>query len=287
MPTAFAHARALNDGIEGLVGAFDDARGAFDNGQIAPETFQSVTELATLQLHSRLETFFEDLFISCLMGESGIEVDRLVAPEDRTTAYSIIGLDLRREGQYVTWLPVSLAYERAAHVFRLGRPFSRLVYRPGISQGVNELIVLRNAVAHPSQRAFQKFVELAGQRNYHVERAADFLLAQREARSEFEHLASLIRAVARALAEPTEADVEAILGPERLFSSAERRVPPGKYRCSSCGAVVHLKSVGELPLCQCDIPGGGPCPTCGQATPCPVCSRPRLRQSTYARDILP
>lgn len=165
MPSAFAHAHALKEWSRELLDVVTDARTAFDAGSITPTTFHSVVELTALQLHSRFETFLEELFVSCLVGESGIEVDRLVRPVGRTNAQSLLGGD-GRDGEYLTWLPLERTFSRADLMFKFGRPFARLAYRPAVTTAVKELVVVRNAVAHPSQVAHRKLVELGQHKGY-------------------------------------------------------------------------------------------------------------------------
>lgn len=282
MPSAFAHAQVVKAWSQELLDVIADARAAFDAGTVAPSTFHSVIELTALQIHSRFETFLEELFLSCLVGESGIEIERTVEPVSRTNAYSLLGGD-GRDGEYFTWLPLDRTMSRAVLMFRFGRPFSRLIYRPAVTSALKELVVVRNAVAHPSQVAQRKLVELALQNGYVVARPADFLLAVRDGRPEIENFISMMRAVAVALAEPAETDVTGILGPERKFVSGEKSVPPGSYVCDNCATALVLRTTEDLQLCACKVGLGGPCLVCGQNTPCATCSKPRAPQSTYER----
>jgi hypothetical protein len=83
---------------------FVDARRAFENGHIGPSTFHSVAELSALNLHSLFETFLEELFLSCLMGESGIEVERYVAPTNLAHAVTVVLRESNKDSEYLTWL---------------------------------------------------------------------------------------------------------------------------------------------------------------------------------------
>jgi hypothetical protein len=172
-------------------------------------------------------------------------------------------------------------------VFRYGRPFCRVKYRTAFVIALKELVIVRNAVAHPSQVAWRKFAALAEEKSYPTKRPADFLLASREGATELEHQVGLVRALGRGLAEPSEADVEAILGPERTFNSGERDVPPGAYKCTRCTRVVSLPAGGGLPVCVCDALPTASCPSCGQTSPCTSCSKPRSPVSAYERLLLP
>ncbi|MCP4308720.1 MAG: hypothetical protein GY788_28370 [bacterium] len=286
MPTAFSCATALAGRCNGISTAFSDAADAFDHGHLDPATFQAVAELSALDLHSQLETFLEEIFLSCLMGESGVETDRLIEPVTRSSAMDLLRHGSSRSNEYLTWLPLDRTIERAHSVFRWGQPFSRLEYRPAISGTITELVTVRNAVAHPSQAAAKKFRLLAERKGYtNARRPADYLLAVREGASELSHLVAVVRAVARGLAEPAQAEVSAVLGPERQFHTSEKSVPPGAYDCTVCGLTQGLLAGGVLDPC-----GGCPappavCPDCGQAAPCLTCSKPRSRPSTYTRFV--
>lgn len=282
MPTALDVASDLSARCDGIAAAFRDARDAFGNGHLAPATFHAVTELSALNLHSQVETLLEEVFLSCLMGESGVDVEPLVSPASREHAKDLISLNAGR-GEYLNWLPIAVVTQRARVMFRFGRPFSRLEYRPSIAAGLKELVIVRNAVAHPSQVAARKFAELAAAKGYGSSRPADLLLSVREGASELEHQIALVRAIALGIAEASEADVEPILGPERHFDSGERGVPPGDYSCVECRASVQLADGGDLHLCPCMANPAGPCATCGQVAPCATCSKARSRVTRYVR----
>lgn len=269
-----------------LTSSFQDAQSAYNVGHIQPRTFHSVTELAALQLHSRVETLLEELFLSCTLGTSGIEVDRLLLPVGREQAMSLLMRDSGRN-EYLTWLPIDSTHDRAARFFRYGRPFSRIRCRPSLSVPLSELTVVRNAVAHPGQLAGRKFSELEKARGYPAGRPADFLLAVRDGATEFEHLLAASKVISRVLAEPSEMDLDTIAGPERRFTSDEKLVPPGNYTCVLCAATVVLAGGGQLARCVCSNVGAGACQSCGQASPCTTCSRPRKVISEFTRVPLP
>ena len=165
---------------------FKDAQSAFSKGQSAPTTYESTAELCVLQLHSQFETFVEELFLSCLLGESGIEVDRLISPAGRDHAYSLLVRGQGRETDYLTWLPFQITLERAEKLFAFGRPLARITCRPPVLDGLRELMIVRNSVAHPSQLAFRRLKKLAESRSYTISRSSDFLLAVRHGRTELE-----------------------------------------------------------------------------------------------------
>jgi hypothetical protein len=272
MSTAFSHAQYLKKCCLDILSVFHDAGAAFTAARIKPSTFDSVTELCALQLHSQFETF--------------IEVERLVSPETRDHAYSLLTRTATRETEYLTWLPPSVIFARAEKFFRFGRPFSRLAYRPQAVRGLQQLTIVRNAVAHPSQTAQRKFEQMSKDQGYRVVRAADFLLSQRDGNTELEHLIALVRAIGNALAEPAEQDAETFLGPERRFQSGETSVPPGIYSCDKCAIIKSSTVAFNLDLCACTSIPTGACPSCGQVAPCSVCSKPRRPQSTHRRDLV-
>lgn len=282
MPTALDVASELSARCDAIAAAFRDARDAFGDGHLAPATFHAVAELSALNLHSQLENLLEEVFLSCLMGESGVDVEPLVSPASREHARALISLNTGR-GDFLNWLPIAVVTERARVLFRFGRPFSRLEYRPLVSAGLKELAIVRNAVAHPSQVAARKFAELADAKGYGSSRPADLLLAVRDGASELEHQIALVRAIALGIAEPVEADIDPILGPERHFNSGESGVPPGDFSCIACSASVQLPEGGSLHLCPCLANPPGACPTCGQVAPCASCSKARTPVARYVR----
>lgn len=269
MPAAFGHAKTLSSSLGDLSDVISDARSAYTNGHVAPSTFHSVVELSALQVHSLVEAYLEELFLSCLMGESGIEVDRLVAPVSRANALSLLSGATGRDVEYLTWLPLDQTLGRAARVFRFGRPFSRLAYRPAVTTSVRELITVRNAVAHPSQIAHRKLVDLGVSKGYAVSRPADFLLAVRDGCPEIDNFVAMMIAVGTALAEPAEGGVEVVLAlsgnssrERRTFRRVSMNVTTVVRRSRSTTSRSYLSAparsssrpvphVGRHPLAQC------------------------------------
>ncbi len=124
--------------------------------RISAKRCDSITELAFFRVFSGWEAFLEETFILYLLGQQaprGRKTQRYGFPPGERAAYEWVA-----EGRdYAKWTATEVR-KRAERLFRDGKPFS-----PVISSHHNLLFqvkTIRNAIAHDSLDARQKFEEL-------------------------------------------------------------------------------------------------------------------------------
>ncbi len=115
-------------------------------------------ELAFLRGFLAWETFLEESFLLHMLGKRprrGRPPVRYVLPRSRKQAFELVSLGQ----QYVRWEQASEVTRRAEWFFRDGRPFASALRAR--QSTLEEARALRNAVAHRSESAQQKFENLA------------------------------------------------------------------------------------------------------------------------------
>lgn len=114
-----------------------------------------LTELAFLHAFQAWEVFIEESFILYLWGRRaprGRAPRRYAFPPDRRTAAEWVIPEGR---EYAQWTHAQYVRERAERFFKEGRPFSPVLM--GNQNLLNEIRVIRNAIAHKSQSVRDKF----------------------------------------------------------------------------------------------------------------------------------
>jgi hypothetical protein len=257
-----AAADLLSETLTDLNGLKETISDALAAKSLKPETVDNVVELALLRSFSVGERFIREMFYLCMLRDPSVGGTGAVVPAtNHEHVRLLLHSTAERDLSYVSWLPSSRFLGAADRYLHPGNPFDWLKYRQIEVVALNELVILRNAVAHPDSDAMEKFAKLAGQRGYPSDRVARFLLSTRA--GDYEVLQYIVRLeqVARALTSPTEYDAAAFLEPEPPFSSANK-APAGEYVCSREGHPYSHPVVGNLPACQqCSMPE--PCSTCG------------------------
>jgi hypothetical protein len=117
-----------------------------------------LTETAFLHAFLAWEGFVEESFILYLSGQRpphGRAPSRYAFPPNHRTAMDWV---LPEDGDYTTWTVPSRVSKRAERFFKDGRPFSP-VLRSNQST-LDEVRTIRNAIAHKSQSAREKFEKL-------------------------------------------------------------------------------------------------------------------------------
>ena len=120
---------------------------------ISAKRRDSLTELAFFRVFSSWEAFLERTFILYMLGQqapSGRKTHRFGFPPNESAAYEWVA-DGR---EYANWTPEHVK-PRAKRLFRDGRPFD-----PALTSHHNLLFqmkIVRNAIAHESAKARQKF----------------------------------------------------------------------------------------------------------------------------------
>lgn len=125
--------------------------------RISRKRRDSIVELAFLRTFLAWETFLEDSFLLYLLGQKpprGRAPHRHTIPPNRKLAEEWLVPEGR---QYAQWdaVPVS---NRAQRFFREGRPFTRALRSH--QSTLDETKIIRNAIAHDSKNAHDKFENL-------------------------------------------------------------------------------------------------------------------------------
>lgn len=247
-----------------------DAGSVRARSPLAASTRDSVVELVHLRIMALFETFVEDLFYDCLAGSSGLpEVVPKVSAQDPELLRDIVSSD----GKFIALSRFSDLSKRSS-MLMVASPFSRLDYRVQDRSALNEWIIVRNAVAHSSGPARQKFSELADRKRYPATRPADYLSSLLGNEREGEVAIARLRALSTALTSPSEVDADPHLLPQRDFS--EKESPrSGMYLCKTCGQSKALSDGEKL----------GPCAQCGIPEACPTCGRAQGRNTSWVRSL--
>ncbi len=122
----------------------------------------AIVELAFLQAFLAWEQFLEQAFILYLVGQAaprGRAPRRYVFPPDKKTAASWLIPEAR---QYAEWTDAQHVSRRAERFFKSGSPFTSVLRAH--QHVFDEARLIRNAIAHRSTTAHEKFHHVARQR---------------------------------------------------------------------------------------------------------------------------
>jgi hypothetical protein len=123
---------------------------------IKPHRRDSITELAFFKVFSAWEAFLEEVFILYMLGQQapkGRKIVRYGFPPNEDAAYEWVA-----DGRdYAKWTPEHVK-PRAKRLFRGGRPFDGAL--TSHHNLLFQLKTVRNAIAHDSASARQKFEDL-------------------------------------------------------------------------------------------------------------------------------
>lgn len=128
---------------------------------ISPQRRDYFAEMAFLRAFSAWETFLEESFLLYLLGYKaprGRAPHRYAFPPDPTHAMNWL-TDGR---EYATWTDAGYVGSRAKRFFSAGRPFADVLSRN--QNLLREVNTIRNAIAHRSGTARQKFEEVVRQK---------------------------------------------------------------------------------------------------------------------------
>lgn len=244
----------------------DSSQMAYDHGHLKQADLDHVFESTFLTAVSSFEEFFEELFISAVLGASGIDrVQPRTQFPNVAVAWDVLLANSNRG--YLEWLSFEQLLARADAFLLGGRPFSRLRNRPSEARVIADAVKIRNAIAHEGGTAQARFRSLDIRHlPTHRRHPAGYLQSRVGGSRLTQHQTRLadIERVARALAALSSARAETFLNQERNYSSGER---PGRgaFRCRRCGNLSRITSVsGRLPDCPSCHPG--PCLTCNHST---------------------
>lgn len=267
---------AGTEAVDRLTTSIDDLKATIQDAQTAGVsrlTLANVVELATLRTHSLLEAFLEEIFYLALLKDASVPSNgAVVEVRSREEAELLVLSSGTRREKYLSWLPLDRTLDIAQSYLRDGHTFERLRYRNTEKRAIAELVTVRNAIAHPSDYAFEQFVELAKQKSYPSTRAADYLLSTRGGAFEVLLLMTQAEVLARGLLAPTDTAAALVLQPEADFQ-ATQNAPAGNYECLRCAVLISLPNRGKP----------GPCPNCETVSACIHCGNVPAAKSKWRR----
>jgi hypothetical protein len=136
---------------------FDRARANVESlllsGHVSPDDASLFYEGIFLRTVTTLEGLLEDLFVGLLAGS--ITPSRTVHARVTFRSHRVAREVMLSGRAYVDWLPYHHTEKRAEAFFRGGLPFCNLDKND--KKQLDQIIVIRNAVAHQSRTALRKF----------------------------------------------------------------------------------------------------------------------------------
>jgi hypothetical protein len=147
----------LSDAYVSRLRRFDRARAnverLFRSGHVTRHDTALFYEGIFLRTVTTFEGLMEDLFVGLLAGS--VRPSRNVLPRVTFRPHAV-ARDVMLGGRaYVDWLPYHMTEKRAEAFFRGGLPFCNL--ESSDKRELERIILIRNAVAHQSRDARQKF----------------------------------------------------------------------------------------------------------------------------------
>jgi hypothetical protein len=256
-------AASLLQGFLRRISRLRGVRASGDSARLAGELRQAdvdhLYESTFLDATSTFERFQEELFFSCLLGASGIRKCEPIAQfRNRAEAERVV-LATDRRG-YISWSQMNDNIRRADAYLAHGRPFSRLQRRARDLEVLATATKIRNAIAHESRSAAERFRKLPlGSLPIARRTPAGYLRLSVGVSTQHETILSEYSRIASALAAPTDVRARKLLRAEDRFESG-READRGTYVCVSCGYRLRHRAAGRLSACSCSP---GACAQCG------------------------
>lgn len=230
--------------------------------RISAAAKDGIVELVALKCHSVAEEFLAEHFYLCLSEDPSIPgVQAKMSARSRAEAELLLLQSGAGRKDFISWLPYDSMLGLANTYLAAGHPFDRLRNRAE-RKTLKELVIVRNAVAHPSESAGAKLRGLAASKQYQISRPADYLRSTRAGSLEIDVILATVESVVRALASPTEFDALPFMTSENPYDEGAFG-PVGFYECNRCGSGIELAVAAKLTKCpHCPRPTG--CQSCGQ-----------------------
>ena len=252
---------ALERRVNGLRQVRQSGERALTAAVLRDRELNHLYESTFLNLVASFDAFQEELFYSSILGHSKIVTVRSIVPF-RSRAEATRFVEASERGPFLTWSRVGDSIERAKRFLVGGRPFSRFERRDRDANIHKTAVVVRNAIAHRSGSAWEKFLRLPMPGHHGASRRpATFLRQVVGARTQHENLCDEILRLAKVLSASTDAQARKYLLAERTYRSGET-VNGGSFRCVGCGTLAPIV-VGRHDLPRCGTCGVPPCPNCG------------------------
>lgn len=220
-------------------------------------------ESTFLEASSRFEVFQEELFFGSVLGRSQInEAIPLLTFRNRSEAERVVLAGERRG--FISWSNMDENIRRAEGFLSRGRPFSRLHRRGRDLQTLRTATAVRNAIAHESGAARERFRSLPlGALPAMKRTPAGFLRQAVGEGSQHQTLLDEYVRIAKALSASSDIQARRLLREEDPYSSGSK-ASRGTYECRDCGTRVRHTS-GTRNLAPCDACHQGDCPRCGNS----------------------
>lgn len=263
---------ALQRFHSGLAELSKTADEALDShSSLSPETRSSIVELAALRAASLFEELTKSILTLSLMEDPSVPSEGALLPARDDDDLRIL---LRTQGassrDWISFTKVQEMLAVADNYLKPGHAFDRIRYRNDDRQAIEDLRILRNAVAHPSEAAEREFRQLAARKRYQAARPAAYLLSKSSGVEEVRLLLARIRDIGTGLLERDPGKLENYFQPERSISGVEKAAA-GDYECASCGNARMLANAGKL----------GTCDACPPPTPCSHCGNVSKRETLW------
>ena len=217
-------------------------------GRITVGSLDALFESALLNLYTAFELFIEDLFYAALLGHSGLpDVEGKVVFSSRAQAEHI----LVGSRDYIKWLRYEEGVRPLAdRLLQEGRPFDRLDRRDAELEILNEIRIVRNAIAHDSAQARARVEPLTSGLRPRRRHPAGYLQDVQQGVTQQLRYSTWVRQIATALAGHDDVVARNSLRPERPYQ-AKANVPKGVYECTLCRTQLRVRRSKErLPKCS-------------------------------------
>lgn len=247
-PTANELIRSFTRQIDQLERLTDQALVQRKKNNLTIMSVDALFTSAFLSMHLRFELFLENLFYSCITGNSQISDCRPhLIFANRTQAENIFFGGV----PFPVWMPYKTGVEPIANrAFADGGPFSRLDKQPDEQLFLKQLSDIRNAIAHQSSSALKKVEHLTSQMRPRRRTPAGYLQNSAQGQTQYSIYASSLMVIASALAKPDRASAKQILAPESEYQNNEQATA-GKYQCVRCGHYKVLRGKTRIKLGSC------------------------------------
>ena len=176
------------------------------------------------------------------------EVGGVVRFDSRGQAEEIFLGDRR----YQTWLPFDKGVRQLSRrlLSNDGSPFSRLDRHSQERGLLEEMRVVRNAIAHRSSSAQRELKPLVENLHRGRKNAAGLLEHSQQGTTRQEYYVVGARQVAAALSAKTADDARLLLSPEDPYQAGSKATA-GRYRCDRCNKTHRIRAqVAKLPKCS-------------------------------------
>lgn len=252
---------ALERRINGLRRVRQSGERALTAAVLRDRELNHLYESTFLNLVANFDAFQEELFYSSILGHSEIVTVRSIL-HFRNRAEATRFVESSERAPFLTWSRVGDSIERAKRFLVGGRPFSRFERRDKDASIHKTVAVVRNAIAHRSDSAWEKFLKLPMPGLHGAsKRPATFLRQVVGANAQHENLCDEILRLAKVLSAPTDLQAKKYLLAERTYRSGDS-VNGGSFRCGGCGTFAPMVA-GRHDLPRCGTCGIPQCPVCG------------------------